>query len=154
MADEIEILPPTPHPGGGDTATVTVRYGSKEATIMLKPRSSLVAMAQELWREELEELASALKTAPIRTNIPRTILPASRNSTIDPISLKEAPYIIATVDDARKYINNFVSNSSRAEPHWDKAISDLNAQTSDDRFTDQARKSVFEALKHEQKTAQ
>jgi hypothetical protein len=65
MSDEIKILSHTLHPEGGDAVTIEVHYGSKNATILLKPRELLVAMTDQSWRAELAALASALNQAPI-----------------------------------------------------------------------------------------
>jgi hypothetical protein len=53
------------------------------------------------------------------------------------------------MEEAKNYIEIFVPTSARSQPHWDKAICDLNSAAADDRCTERARESIYEVLKHE-----
>jgi TPR repeat protein len=63
--DTIQILIPARDPEGGDAVTIQVRYGAKNATVMLRPGYQLSRMTDADWREELIALAEALQHAPI-----------------------------------------------------------------------------------------
>jgi uncharacterized protein len=65
MTDTIQILTPARHPEGGDAVTIQVRYGAKNATVMLRPGYPLSRKTNADWREELMALAEALQHAPI-----------------------------------------------------------------------------------------
>jgi hypothetical protein len=54
--------------------------------------------------------------------------------------------VIASLQDAREFINTYVANSKRTEPHWDSAIADVNAAIVDFSRTGTARNALHKAL--------
>jgi hypothetical protein len=67
MADTIKVLSTAQDPEtGGSAVTIQVQYDdAKNATILLKPGQKLPAATDSFLRDELNQLAKALREAPI-----------------------------------------------------------------------------------------
>jgi hypothetical protein len=65
------------------------------------------------------------------------------------ITLKRTPWAIATLDDARAYVEFHTGTHQRAAPHWVTAIADLNsaiAARGDSALAATSRTSIHRAL--------